>query len=114
MDPEIFYLLLGTVFLNAIWWSSLNVLYGTNHHQGLAVVFTITNIVMLGIAYPMAASMGTSGAAAALLIIELILAFYTISKTLGFIQESGLKLWPAVLKPPLFLLEQAKLLLTRA
>jgi len=114
MDYELFYLLLGTVFVNSLWWSSLNVLYGTNHHQGLAIVFSVTNALMLVIAYPLAISLGTPGAVAALLIIELILAVYTISKTFTFIQENGATVWLEVIKPPLFLIDQAKTLISKA
>jgi len=114
MDFDLFYLLLGMVFVNTLWWSSLNVHYGTNHHQGLAVVYSVTNALILGIAYPLAASIGTPGVVAALLIIELILAIYTISKTLAFIQESGSALWMETVKPPLFLIEQVKALISKA
>jgi len=87
-----FWLLLATVFVNSIWWGSLNILYGTNNHQKLAIVYIIVNAGFAGLAYPLLLSYAISGAAYSLLAIELVLALYTIGCAISLIEEKPSRL----------------------
>ena len=78
--------------MNSIWWGSLNILYGTNNHQKLAIVYIIVNAGFAGLAYPLLLSYAISGAAYSLLAIELVLALYTIGCAISLIEEKPSRL----------------------
>tara|TARA_B100000315_G_scaffold260400_1_gene321437 strand:+ start:1320 stop:2705 length:1386 start_codon:yes stop_codon:yes gene_type:complete len=108
VNNPLFIGLLLVALVNALWWGSLSILYATNRHQNLAIMYVVTNILFIGLAYPLIVSVGISGAAIALLAIEIVLAIYTIGSVLSFIEERPGRLFVEVIKPPLFLFDQVK------
>ncbi len=103
-----FLILLATVFTNSVWWGSLNVLYGTNRHQQLAIVYSIANAGFVLAAFPLVTVFNINGGAAALLGAELVIGSYTIWRTIAFIDEDFGKFAREIVKPPLFLLDQVR------
>ena len=104
MRWEIFVPLLAIMVINGVSMASMMLVYATNRHIRVAVVFVAVNTTVLGVAYVLGPWAGLTGIAAFLLVAESLLAGYVISQSLRLLGESPRQFLWAVLQSPLPLL----------
>ncbi|PXF56039.1 MAG: hypothetical protein C4B57_00890 [Deltaproteobacteria bacterium] len=100
-------LLLAGVLVNSIWYTALMVPYATNRHARIAVVYSLVygaGAFVMG--YLGAKALGLSGAALALMAVEIVMAVIVVRAALKMAyMEMDQWLW-AVLRPPLDILRR--------
>lgn len=106
LDRQLLYLLLAVVLVNALWYMSLAVLYATNRHHRIALEYVLASLVSLPVAYGLIGPLGLSGAAVALLMLELFMAGAALRRTLPSAGDRLSSFLPAVWSPPLFILRR--------
>lgn len=102
MQSELFYLLLAILVVNGLWHASLMLVYATNRHQRVAVVYIAVSLFAVAAAYVAAWQAGLIGVAAVLLAADTILAAYVFRVSLGLLDESPMGFARMLVKPPLF------------
>lgn len=109
MDWPLFSLLLGSAAVNATWYTALMVVYATNRHAKLAVIYSaIYGVGAFCVAYGMVRVAGLAGVGTALLLAEIAMAAYVLPETLRLAGESWASLMSKVAHPPWFLFAGAK------
>lgn len=106
LDWAVFLILLATVAVNSLWNASLIAAYATNNHERIAVAYVVVNVAAVVTAYFGARQYGLSAAALALLVCDIILAFYVIRQSLTLLDQRFSTFLEAVARPPLPLLRQ--------
>jgi len=104
-DPALFGLLLLVVVANSFWSTSYVVLLAVNRHQKLAAVYVAATALSLTIALVLTRLMGLHGTALALLVIDLFMSTYVVTRSLALVQDTlpefiKFVLTPPFLKPP--------------
>ena len=104
-DPTLFGLLLIVVVANSFWSTSNIVLLSVNRHQQLAVVYVAVTSLSLAIALVLTRVMGLHGTALALLVIDIFMSTYVVTRSLAMVQDTlpdfiRFILTPPFLKPP--------------
>ncbi len=87
-SPGLLLILLSVVLFYALWSTSSTVMYATNQHQRLALVYVLATGVTVVVTYLGARLYGLYGAAAALLLSELIMNVYVLPASLRIAQDT--------------------------
>lgn len=111
-DPTLFGLLLLVVVANSFWSTSYVVLLAVNRHQRLAIVYVAATGLSLAIALLLTRLMGLHGTALSLLVIDVFMSAYVVTRSLALVQDTlpafiRFVLIPPFLKPPRGLLAEA-------
>ena len=96
--------LLAIMVINGVSLASMMLVYATNRHTRVAVVYVLVNGAVLGVAYMLGPWAGLTGIAVFLLIAESLLAAYVISTSLSLLGETLAEFIYTILRPPLPLL----------
>ena len=99
-DPTLFGLLLIVGLCNSLWSTSYVVLIAVNRHQRLAAVYVAATALSMAIGYVLTPLLGLPGAALALLVIDVFMSFYVVSRSLELVQDHLGGFLKAVLTPP--------------
>lgn len=106
VDRKLLYILLTVVFVNALWYMSLAVLYATNRHQRVALDYAAGSLLALPLAYVLLSPLGLPGAALSLLALELFMAAAVLRRTLPSAGDHLSSFLSVVWSPPLFILRR--------
>jgi O-antigen/teichoic acid export membrane protein len=113
LDRELLYLLLAVVFVNSLWYVSLSVLFATNRHERVAVDYVIGSMLSLPLAYVLITPFGLSGAAIALLALEIFMTAAVVPRTVSSAGDRLSKFVQAISEPPVFILRRGPAALLR-
>ena len=105
-DPKLFVLLLVVGMCNSFWSTSYIVLIAVNRHQRLALVYVAATATSMAFGYVLTRIIGIHGAALALLVIDIFMSFYVVSRSLELVEDDLSEfmravLWPPFIRPPL-------------
>jgi O-antigen/teichoic acid export membrane protein len=100
MDVAAFHWLLLVIVANSFWYTSSVVTVASNTHERVAAVYLAGTAASLLIARLLIPSFGISGAAMALLAIDLIVGWYVISSSLAALSESALDFYASMFRLP--------------
>lgn len=94
-DPLLFDLLLLVMLGNVAWYTASTALGATNRHGGLALVYLLVNLAAGPLCWFLVCTAGLHGAAAGLMLVELVLAAYVVPTTLRLVggRLGGLAQW---------------------
>lgn len=84
----LFVLLLTAGFFNAAWNVSMSVAYAVNRHMALTLGYITLNLVFIALGVILAGWWGLLGVAAALVLVDLVMAPLVISQALKILEES--------------------------
>ncbi len=101
MRWDIFGLLLAVLVVNGLWLASLMLVYATNRHIRVAVVYVAVNLGALAGAYVLGQMFGLAGVAGSLLAAEVIMAVYVVRGCLALLDEPLARFGQTVIQPPL-------------
>jgi O-antigen/teichoic acid export membrane protein len=102
MDVTAFRWLLLVIVANSFWYTSSVVTIASNTHERVAAVYLAGTIASLLIARLLMPSFGISGAAMALLAIDIIVGWYVISSSLTALSESARDFYTSMFRLPEF------------
>jgi O-antigen/teichoic acid export membrane protein len=100
MDVAAFHWLLLVIVANSFWYTSSVVTVASNTHERVAGVYLAGTAASLLIARLLIPSFGISGAAIALLAIDLIVGWYVISSSLAALSESAFDFYSSMFRLP--------------
>ena len=100
MDVAAFHWLLLVIVANSFWYTSSVVTVASNNHERVAAVYLAGTVVSLLIARLLIPSFGISGAAIALLSIDLIVGWYVVSSSLAALSESARDFYTSMIRLP--------------
>jgi O-antigen/teichoic acid export membrane protein len=100
MDVTAFHWLLLVVVANSFWYTSSVVTVASNTHERVAAVYLAGTAASLLIARLLLPSFGISGAAMALLAIDIIVGWYVISSSLAALSESAFDFYSSMFRFP--------------
>jgi len=110
MDPELFHWLLASAVASALWYGSLTVLKAANRHLRAAVIYTASAGAALALAGALLKGTGNlAGAGVSLLVMDTVMAGYTLQAASRLCGSSGLtSLYSALNPAPLLRLVTAR------
>ena len=111
--PLLVALLLIAGFVESLWQSLASVLFAANRHSRIAVVFLVTNCVILAASYVMTDALALPGAAIALIAAEIAMLVCVLPASLSLTDDRGGAWLRSVTPPPLFILREARRALSR-
>ncbi|MGI8557691.1 MAG: lipopolysaccharide biosynthesis protein [Solirubrobacteraceae bacterium] len=103
-EGALLYLFLMTAAVDAFWYTSFAILFATNRHQRVAVHYVLANVLSLPVAFALLKLWGLSGAASALVLLELYMLFVVLRQALPAAGDSVLGLAAFIRVPPVYLL----------
>jgi len=107
MDWPLYILFLMSAAINSVWFTALVAAYATNRHVGIAFVYTIVyGLLAIFIAFALMNLSGITGAGLAILLSELMMAYYILPKMLMLAGESFASWTNKVSTPPWFLIRE--------
>jgi O-antigen/teichoic acid export membrane protein len=86
-DANCFHILLFVTFVNSMWFASSVVPMSTNAHQWITLAFVALSLLSLGVGKVLLARFGLSGAAVALLLIDIPMTYLVLRTSLRQLQE---------------------------
>jgi O-antigen/teichoic acid export membrane protein len=89
------------VVVDALWTTSLGVLYATNQHQRVAAYYFAGSLISVAVAYPLIEAWGLDGAALAVLLLELFMPFPVLRQALPVAHDNLRGLIAAIVRPPI-------------
>jgi len=89
MDIPAFHWLLLVILANSFWYTSSVVTVASNTHERVAAVYLLGTAASLVIARLLMPSFGISGAAIALLAIDIVVGWYVLSRSLATLSENA-------------------------
>lgn len=92
--------LLAIMVVNGVSLASMMLVYATNRHMRVAVIYVAVNAAVLGVAYLLGPWAGLAGIAAFLLIAEILLAGFIISQSLRLLDETPSQFVATIIRPP--------------
>jgi O-antigen/teichoic acid export membrane protein len=95
------YLFLAATVIDALWYTSLAVLYATNRHQRVAVYYSLASVLSLPLAYLLFKAWGLEGAALSLLLLEVFMLFPVLHQSLPAAHDRARAWLGVILQPPL-------------
>ena len=101
MRWDIFGLFLAVLVVNGLWLASLMLVYATNRHMRVAVVYVAVNLGALAGAYLLGRMFGLAGVAGSLLAAEVIMAVYVVRDCLALLDEPLARFGQTLVQPPL-------------
>ena len=84
---ELVFLLLLVVVVNSVWNTLATVLFATNRHKGLAVVYLVGATLSMATAIPLCSAFALPGAAMALLVIETGMVGYVLPAAMRVVED---------------------------
>jgi O-antigen/teichoic acid export membrane protein len=108
-NGPLLYEFLAVAAIDALWFTSLSILFATNRHQRMAVYFTIASVINLPVAYGFVELWGLQGAAVSLILVELFMLVAVLRNALPAAHDTLASWIRAVSKPPTFLVSVAGL-----
>ncbi len=102
-DPTCFHILIFVTLANSLWFTSSAVPMSTNEHHRITVAFVGISALFLGLGWVLVQRMGLSGAAIALLLIDLSMIWIVLRTSLNQLQDKTGDFMRALILPsPLF------------
>ena len=100
MQHGLFYLLLAILVVNGLWHASMMLVYATNRHQRVALVYLGASVIAVTGAYWGALHLGLLGVAGVLLAADLAIAAFVCCLSLSHLDESpGRFAWELAIAP---------------
>ncbi len=87
MVHSVYWMLLGVVVANSLWHGSSALLLASNLHSKAATIYVVVTTLSLGAAIPLMKILGLGGAAAALLLIDILYGSYVVVYSLSLLKE---------------------------
>jgi len=88
LDPTFFNLMLLVMITTSLWFTSSVVLAATNYHQQMALVYLLSTVVSICIAWIMINMTGLSGIPIGLLITEVAMSIYVIKHSMKLVNDT--------------------------
>lgn len=101
MQWDIFLAFVAIMLVNGLWLASLMLVYTTNRHARVAVVYVVVNFAALAGAYVLGQMFGLTGVAASVLVAEVIVAVYVLRDCLTLLDEPLARFGQTIIQPPL-------------
>lgn len=102
VEGVVLYVLLISAFIESLWSASLAILYATNRHLHVAIVYLIGSLLNLPVAYVLLRLWGLEGGALAVMLLGLFMLVPVLRQTLPAAYD-GLRGWlSVVVRPPLW------------
>jgi O-antigen/teichoic acid export membrane protein len=95
------YILLATVVIDALWTTSLGVLYATNRHQRVAAYYFVASLISLPVAYALIKLWRLDGAALSVLLLELFMLIPVLRQALPAAYDNLHDWLAAIIRPPI-------------
>jgi O-antigen/teichoic acid export membrane protein len=89
------------VVVDALWTTSLGVLYATNRHQRVAAYYFAGSLISVAVAYPLIEAWGLDGAAVAVLLLELFMPIPVLRQALPAAYDDLRGLIATIVRPPI-------------
>lgn len=86
-DMGLLAMLLAVAVIDALWLSSLTILYATNRHATIGARYVATSVVAALVIYPAAIWLGIEGAALALILLEVAMVSYVLPRVLIAVED---------------------------
>jgi O-antigen/teichoic acid export membrane protein len=102
-EEVLLYLFLAAAGIDALWYTSLAVLFSTNRHQRVTAIFVIACAVNLPLTYLFLEVWGLDGAGAAQVVLELFMLFVVLRRSIPAAYDNFSSWLRAVLRPPVSL-----------
>jgi O-antigen/teichoic acid export membrane protein len=99
-DATLFNIMLLVILANSLWSTSQMVPLAVNQHQKIAFVFAMSCLFSLVLAVGLMPHLGINGAAISLLLIDTLMIFVVIKKSLDLLNESLKNFLFQILSPP--------------
>jgi O-antigen/teichoic acid export membrane protein len=96
-------LFLLTTVIDALWYTSLTVLYATNRHQRAAVWYALVSLIGLPVAYGLMQLWGLDGAATTLLIADVVMLYPVLRQAVPAAHDDLRQWLAAVIRPPMWI-----------
>jgi O-antigen/teichoic acid export membrane protein len=100
-DSNCFHILLLVTFVNSMWFTSSVVPMSTNAHHRITLVFVLLSLLSVGVARVLLVRLGLSGAAMALLPIDITMTYLVLRTSLRQLKQSLSAFFRAMLVFPL-------------
>jgi O-antigen/teichoic acid export membrane protein len=101
-DHWVFLLLLAVILVNTMWSTSSVVPVSINDIDRMSVFYILATLLTLVLAMPLTAAFGIRGAAASLVVVEMIMSIHVLKYSLGRLQDHLHDFLKAVLTVPSF------------
>jgi O-antigen/teichoic acid export membrane protein len=101
MNNSLFHWLLLSVVVSSLWVTSSVVMIATNTHQRVAALYLFATSVSVGLAYPFMLRFGISGAAMALLVVDLLMGCYVLRTSLDRLGDRPICFFAALFTVPI-------------
>lgn len=98
---SVFVPLLAIMVINGVSLASMMLVYATNRHTRVAMIYVLVNGAVLGVAYLLGPWAGIAGIAVFLLIAETLLAGFIISQSLRLLDETPAQFVAMIIRPPI-------------
>jgi O-antigen/teichoic acid export membrane protein len=103
VEGVVLYILLISAFIESLWSASLAILFATNRHLRVAIVYLIGSLLNLPVAYVLLELLGLEGGAVAVMLLGLFMLVPVLRQSLPA-ADDGLRGWlSVVVRPPLWL-----------
>lgn len=101
-DQRAFHWLLVVIMANGLWYTSSVVTIASNSHQRLAFFYLSGMFSSLVLAWFLLPTLGITGAAVALLVIDVVVGRYALIQSFSALSESAAEFWKSMLTMPQF------------
>jgi O-antigen/teichoic acid export membrane protein len=99
-NGSLLYLFLASAGIDSLWYTSVAVLFSTNRHRSISLIFVIASVLSLPVAYVLLKAWGLDGAALALLLLEVFMLLAVLRQSLPAAGDD-LRSWlEAIARPP--------------
>jgi hypothetical protein len=102
VDLNLLYLMLISIAISSIWYTSLVALTATNHHQRVSTLYLTVSILSLFLVALALPKHGLPGAAAASLVAEIFLSAFIVQNSLRLLGDSLVSYLKFIVVPPIF------------
>jgi O-antigen/teichoic acid export membrane protein len=102
-EETLLYLFLAAAGIDALWYTSMAVLFSTNRHQRVTAIFVIACAVNLPLTYVFLEVWGLDGAGSAQVLLEVFMLFVVLRRSLPAAYDNFSSWLRAVLRPPVSL-----------
>jgi O-antigen/teichoic acid export membrane protein len=106
MDVGVFHCLLIVAIANSLWTTSSATMIASNMHQRVAALSLIANAAGVAAACALIPYTGLMGAAVPLLIVDISVGWYVITRALAMVHDRWVEFVPAMLQSPIAILSR--------
>jgi O-antigen/teichoic acid export membrane protein len=101
LEPALFAVLLGTVIVRSLWWTSSVVPIAVNRHKAMAAIYVASASAACLVGYVLSWTFGVVGVASGLFVIDVAMALYVVRSSLHIVEDELAGFVSSTIRPPL-------------